>query len=62
MRPDRCGNAVPLNQMHPGDREAVEEFRRFLEGELAYAADRVTLVPADHPDAVHFAGRPKEQP
>lgn len=62
MRPDRCGNAVPLDQMHPGDRQAVEDFRRFLEGELTLAADGYTYLPADHPDAVHFAGRPKEQP
>lgn len=58
MNPRRCGFGVPLDQLEPGDREAVEQFRRFLEGELAFAADGVTYVPADSPEAVHFARRP----
>lgn len=60
MRPDRCGNNVPLDRMLPGDRKAVEDFRRYLQGELALAADGYTYVSVDSPDAVHFAGRPDD--
>lgn len=62
MRPDRCGFGRPLNSLPDGDRQAVENFRRFLEGELALAADEQTFVPADSPDAVYFAGRPEVKP
>jgi len=31
----RCGTGVPLDQLDPGDRAAVETFRRYLAGEMA---------------------------
>lgn len=60
MRPDRCGNSVPLDRMHPGDRKAVEDFKRFLMGELAYAEDGITYVAPDDPRATYFAGKSEE--
>jgi hypothetical protein len=56
----RCGTGVPLDALPEGDRRAVEDFRRFLEGELALAADGCTYVPPDDPDAVYHAGRPTD--
>lgn len=36
MRPDQCGTGRPIESLPPGDREVVEEYRRFLLGELDY--------------------------
>lgn len=36
MRPDQCGTGRPIESLPPGDREVVEDYRRFLEGELNY--------------------------
>jgi ribA/ribD-fused uncharacterized protein len=55
MRPDRCGFGRDLSALHPGDRKAVEDFGRFLAGELALAADGITFVSADSSDAAYFA-------
>lgn len=57
MRPDRCGYGRALESLTPGDREAVEQFRAYLEGKLALAADGLTYVPVDSPDAVYVAER-----
>ncbi len=53
----RCGFGVPLEQMHPGDREVIEQFRRYLRRELALAADGITYVPVDSPEAVYVVDR-----
>lgn len=53
MNPRRCGNAVPLEQMHPGDREVIEQFQAYLRREVALAADGITYVPVESPDAVY---------
>ncbi|GGM52746.1 hypothetical protein ACFFX1_55375 [Dactylosporangium sucinum] len=62
MRPLRCGTGVPLDQLPEGDRRAVEDFARFLSGELALAADGQTYVDAGDPRAVHVAPRPGPAP
>jgi len=58
VRPDRCGYGRALGSLTPGDREAVEQFRAYLEGRVALAADRRTYVPLDSPEAVHVAPPP----
>lgn len=30
----RCGTGVPLDRLAPGDRQAVEDFRRYLADEM----------------------------
>lgn len=30
----RCGTGVPLDRLAPGDRQAVEDFRRYLSGDM----------------------------
>ncbi|MER7280511.1 hypothetical protein ABT369_39340 [Dactylosporangium sp. NPDC000244] len=53
MNPRRCGFGVPLDQLPDGDRQIVEDFRRYLRGELALAADGITYVQPGDERAVH---------
>jgi hypothetical protein len=55
VRPRRCGFGMPLEQLDPETREAVEDFRRYLEGKVALAVDGLTYVELDDPRAVHVA-------
>jgi hypothetical protein len=59
MNPRRCGFGVPLEQFDPQTRQAIEYFKRYLEGKVALAADGLTCVELDDPRAVHVA-RPRE--
>lgn len=52
MTPDRCGFGRDPNTMHPGDRQAIEDFRRFLAGEIAVVAATGEYVP------LHRVGEP----
>ena len=45
----RCGTGVPLDQLAPGDRRAVEQFRRYLAGDMG-----------DEERAAYEQGRPVE--
>ena len=58
MRPDQCGFGRPLESLPPADRELIANFQAWLSGELALAADEVTFVDVDSPEAVHFVERP----
>jgi hypothetical protein len=58
MRPEQCGYGRALESLTPGDRKAVEQFRAYLEGKLAFAADGKTYVPVDSPEAVYVVERP----
>lgn len=55
MRPRRCGFGVPLEQFDPETRQMIDDFKRYLRGEVALAADEVTYVSLDDPRAVHVA-------
>ncbi len=57
MKPRRCGFGVPLEQFDPETRQMIEQFRLWLQGDVALAADGVTYVPVDSPDAVHVVDR-----
>ncbi len=58
----RCGFGVPLEQFDPQTRQVIEDFKRWLAGEVALAADEVTYVPVDDPRAVHFATPRQTEP
>lgn len=52
MTPDRCGTNRPLSSLTPGDHQAVEDFLRFLHGEIAMdvaTGDYVDLAEAGRP-------------
>lgn len=51
----RCGFGVPFDQLDPQTRQVIGDFRRYLAGEVALAADGMTYVALDDPRAVHFA-------
>lgn len=48
MTLDRCGFGRPLDSLTPGDREAVEGFRRFLSVEAAMVAATGEFVSVEH--------------
>jgi hypothetical protein len=50
----RCGFGVPLDQFDPQTRQVIADFKRWLAGEVAIAADGVTYVELDGPRAAHF--------
>jgi hypothetical protein len=58
VKPLRCGFGMPLDQLDPETRKVIEDFQRYLRGDLALAADGLTYVPVDSPDAVHVVDRP----
>lgn len=62
MRPDQCGFGRNPSTLAEGDRKAVEDFKRFLAGELAYAEDGITYVAPDDPRATYFGfgGKPED--
>lgn len=39
MKPHHCGNATPTSALNPGDKAALEDFKRYLE--LKYASDNM---------------------
>lgn len=47
MTPDRCGFGRPTGSLPAGDRQAVEDFARFLAGEIAVVAATGEFVPLD---------------
>lgn len=51
MRPEHCGFGRSLESLTPGDRKAVEDFRAWLEGRVAYTADECSWVPFTDPRA-----------
>lgn len=53
----RCGFGVPLEHLDPQTRRVIGDFKRYLAGEVALAADRLTYVALDDPRAVHFAAK-----
>ncbi len=55
MKMRRCGFGVPLEQFDPQTRQVIGDFQRWLAGEVALAADEVTYVELDDPQAVHVA-------
>ncbi len=55
MKMRRCGFGVPLEQFDPQTRQVIDDFKRYLVGEAALAADGLTYVDLDDPRAVHFA-------
>jgi hypothetical protein len=59
VNPRRCGFGVPLEQLDPQARQAIEDFKRYLAGDLAIAVDGLTYVELDDPRAVYVA--PKRQ-
>lgn len=55
MKARRCGFGVPLEHLDPQTRQVIEDFKRYLAGEVALAADGSTYVELDDPRAVHVA-------
>ena len=53
MKMRHCGFGVPLEQLDPQTRQVVEDFKRYLRGEVALAEDGITYVELDDPRAVH---------
>lgn len=59
MNRRRCGFGVPLEHFDPQTRQTIEDFRRYLAGEVALAVDGLTYVELDDPRAVHVAPKRK---